>query len=160
MNSSAGMPLSTWTFLKTSSAISGFSAGTACAAVNAAHTRHAAVVAVARGTVLDPRFMLCPSVDGTTRQYTLARRSIGTGARTRARHAQQLRLDVLVRPERCRLRRMDAPSLDHHVHVVGSLHGKRSVLLDHQDRRAFVSQTPNQLADLRDQHRRQSFSRL
>src|SRR5438034_3209646 len=73
MNSSAGMPLSTWTFLKTSSAISGFSAGAAWPPANATHTIHTIVVAVAQRIVRDPSLMLCPFVDYTRSKYTSAK---------------------------------------------------------------------------------------
>src|SRR5213592_4898711 len=80
MNSSAGIPFSTCTFLKTSSAISDFSAGTAWPPANATHTVHTTVVAVAQRIVRDPRFMLCPFVDRPKNKYTSRRNGLQTVA--------------------------------------------------------------------------------
>src|SRR5882757_6931808 len=61
-NSSAGIPLSTWMFLKTSSAISGFSADPAWPPANTTQPSHTTEVSVAHTIVRDFDFMLSRSL--------------------------------------------------------------------------------------------------
>ena len=70
---------------------------------------------------------------------TFSTRAFTTGPASKEGHTEQLRLDVLVLPERRGSVGMHDLALAHDVHVVGELDGERGVLLDQQHGGAFVA---------------------